>query len=130
MEAKKKICQMLILLVFVTGTALAQKKSTTKTETVMETPTLKTYLIEREIPGAGKLTSEELKAISQTSCSVLSELGPNIQWLHSYVTEDKIYCVYKATDKELVRKHAEKGKFPANSITELSTQISPATANQ
>ena len=91
---------------------------------------MKTYVIEREIPGAGKLIAEELKGISQTSCNVLDEMGPSIKWLHSYVTENKVYCVYQATDKELIRKHAEKGGFPVNSISELSTQISPATAKR
>ena len=86
------------------------------------------YLIERNIPGAGKLTGEQLKAISQTSCGVLSNLGPQIQWVHSYVTEDKIYCVYIAPNVDLVREHAKQGGFPANVITEISTIIDPATA--
>ncbi len=86
------------------------------------------YVIEREIPGAGKLTSEQLKAISQTSCGVLNEMGPRIQWLHSYVTTDKIYCVYTAPNEEMVREHAAKGGFPANSVSEVSTIIEPITA--
>lgn len=86
------------------------------------------YLIERNIPGAGKLTGEQLKAISQTSCGVLSNLGPQIQWVHSYVTEDKIYCVYIAPNVDLIREHAKQGGFPANVITEISTIIDPATA--
>ena len=89
---------------------------------------LKTYVIEREIPGAGQLTPEELKNISQASCSVLSEMGPSIEWQHSYVTGDKVYCVYKAENKELVEEHARKGGFPANMISEVATTISPATA--
>ena len=89
---------------------------------------LKTYVIEREIPGAGQLTPEELKNISQASCSVLSEMGPSIEWQHSYVTGDKVYCVYKAENKELVEEHARKGGFPANVISEVATTISPATA--
>ncbi len=89
---------------------------------------MKTYLIERDIPGAGKFTPEQLKGISQKSCGVLKEMGPQIQWIQSYVTGDKIFCVYKAQNEELVRKHAKKGGFPANKITEVSTQISPATA--
>ena len=72
------------------------------------------YLIERQIPGAGKFTQNDLKAISQKSCGVLGGLGPNIQWIHSYVTDDRIYCVYHATDEGLVRKHAELGGFPAS----------------
>ena len=91
---------------------------------------MKTYVIEREIPEAGKLNAEQLKGISQTSCSVLKEMGAaNIEWQHSYVTEDKVYCVYKALNKELLKEHAKKGGFPANKISELSTIISPETAN-
>ena len=90
---------------------------------------MKTYIIEREIPGAGKFTAAELKAISQTSCGVLKEMGPKIQWLQSYVAGDKIYCIYKAGNEELIREHAKKGGFPANMITEVANIISPATAN-
>ncbi|MEH6625928.1 MAG: DUF4242 domain-containing protein [Motiliproteus sp.] len=86
------------------------------------------YLIEREIPGAGKLTAEELRGISQTSCGVLENLGPKIQWLHSYVTGDKVYCVYIAPNEEKVREHASQGGFPANSVAEISTIIDPTTA--
>lgn len=86
------------------------------------------YVIEREIPGAGKLTAEQLKGISQTSCGVLSKMGPQIQWVHSYVTDDKIYCVYIAPDKEMVREHAKQGGFPANSISLVSTIIDPTTS--
>ena len=89
---------------------------------------MKTYLIERDIPGAGKLTPDQLKAISQKSCSVLKEMGPQIQWVQSYVTDDKIYCVYKAESEELIKEHATKGGFPANSIMEIGSVISPATA--
>lgn len=90
---------------------------------------MKTYLIEREIPGAGKLSSEQLKAISQKSCSVLNDMGPKIQWEHSYVTGDKIFCIYKAENEELIKEHAAKGGFPANNIIEVGSIISPATAN-
>lgn len=86
------------------------------------------YVIEREIPGAGKLTPEQLKGISQTSCGVLSNLGPQIQWLHSYVTGDKIYCVYIAPNEEMVREHAKLGGFPANAVNEVMTVIDPTTA--
>ncbi|MDE3184247.1 MAG: DUF4242 domain-containing protein [Bacteroidota bacterium] len=89
---------------------------------------MKTYLIERDIPGAGKFTPEQLKAISQKSCSVLKEMGPDIEWIQSYVTGDKIFCVYKAENEDLIREHAKKGGFPANKITEVVTGISPATA--
>ena len=86
------------------------------------------YVIEREIPGAGKLTAEQLKGISQTSCGVLKNLGPQIQWVHSYVTDDKIYCVYIAPNKEIVTEHAKQGGFPANSISEVRNIIDPTTA--
>jgi hypothetical protein len=86
------------------------------------------YVIEREIPGAGKLTPAELKGISQTSCGVLSKMGPQIQWLQSYVTGDKIYCVYIAPNEQMVRDHAFQGGFPANSVAEVKTIIDPTTA--
>ena len=86
------------------------------------------FVIEREIPGAGKLSPKELQAISQKSCGVLRELGPQVQWVHSYVTDDKIYCVYIAPDEAAVRKHAEMGGFPANSISEVRSVIDPTTA--
>ncbi len=86
------------------------------------------YLIEREIPGAGQLTAEELKGISQKSCSVLSSMGPHIQWVHSYVTGDKVYCVYIAPDEDAVREHAAKGDFPANRISRIESVIDPSTA--
>jgi len=86
------------------------------------------YVIEREIPGAGQLSSAELRAISQKSCEVLQALGPDIQWVQSYVTGDKIYCVYIAPDADLIREHARCGGFPANSISEVRTMIDPTTA--
>jgi hypothetical protein len=90
---------------------------------------MKSYLIEREIPDAGKLTPEQLKAVSQASCTVLKEMGPQIEWVHSYVTGNKIFCIYKAENEDLIREHAKKGGFPANKITQIATVISPATAN-
>lgn len=86
------------------------------------------YVIERDIPGAGNLSPQELKAISQKSCSVLEELGPQIQWQQSYVTGDKVYCVYIAPDEGLVREHARQGGFPANRISEVTAVIDPVTA--
>jgi hypothetical protein len=86
------------------------------------------YLIEREIPGAGKLTPEQLQAISQKSCAVLTKLGPQVQWLESYVTDDKIYCVYIAPDEQAVREHAKQGGFPANRVSEIKSVIDPTTA--
>ncbi len=86
------------------------------------------YVIEREIPGVGNLTPDDYQAISQKSCSVLSKLGPSIQWLHSYVTSDKIYCVYIAPNEEMVREHATQGGFPANRISEVKQEIDPTSA--
>jgi hypothetical protein len=90
---------------------------------------MKTYLIERKIPGAGKFAPEQLKGISQTSCAVLREMGPKIEWLQSYATEDMIYCIYKAENEELIKEHAKQGGFPANKIVEVPSIISPATAS-
>ena len=87
------------------------------------------YLIEREIPNAGKLTAEQLKVISQTSCGVLNKMGPQIQWVQSYVTTDKIYCVYIAPNEDMIREHAKQGGFPANNIAKVSTIIDPTTAD-
>lgn len=86
------------------------------------------YIIERDIPEAGKLSQTELQAISQKSCGVLNSLGPKIQWLQSYVTADKIYCVYIAPDEETVLEHARQGGFPANKVAAVSTIIDPTTA--
>ncbi|HZL70229.1 MAG TPA: DUF4242 domain-containing protein [Candidatus Limnocylindrales bacterium] len=86
------------------------------------------YVIERDIPGAGKLTAAELQGISQKSCGVLQKLGPQIQWVESYVTDDKVYCVYIASDERLVREHAKLGGFPANRISEVKRIIDPTTA--
>jgi hypothetical protein len=87
------------------------------------------YVIERELPGAGSLSAEQLQGISQKSCSVLRELGPTIQWLESYVTDDKIYCVYIAPSAELIAEHARRGGFPANKISEVKRIIDPTTGD-
>ncbi|HUA99717.1 MAG TPA: DUF4242 domain-containing protein [Terracidiphilus sp.] len=86
------------------------------------------FVIEREIPGAGSLSPEQLQAISQKSCSVLRDLGPQIQWLQSYVTDNEIYCIYIAPDEEMVREHASQGGFPANSVAQVRRVIDPTTA--
>lgn len=86
------------------------------------------YVIERLIPGAGKLTAEELRAISQRSCDALSSLGPQITWVQSYVTDNKLYCVYIAPNEEMVREHARRGGFPANHVSQVATLIDPTTA--
>lgn len=86
------------------------------------------YVIEREVPGAGNLSPEQLKGISQTSCGVLNKMGPQIQWIQSYVTTDKIYCVYVAPNIEMVLEHARQGGFPANSVSKVSVVIDPTTA--
>lgn len=86
------------------------------------------FVIEREVPGVGKMTAADLKSISQKSCGVLNTLGPSVQWIESYVTADKLYCVYQAADESLVRRHAELGGFPANKISRVLTVIDPSTA--
>ncbi len=86
------------------------------------------YVIEREIPNVGNLSEDELKAVSQTSCGVLSEMGPQIQWVESFVTGDKVYCIYYAPDEDSIREHAKRGGFPANSVAEIVTMIDPTTA--
>lgn len=118
-------CFIALMLIGIAGIAQANTKQIVKKE---NNTTMKTYLIEREIPNAGQLTQEELKGISQKSCSVLKEMGPKIQWVHSYVTGNKIYCIYRAESEEQIREHAQRGGFPANKIVEVNTMISPATA--
>jgi hypothetical protein len=86
------------------------------------------YVIEREIPGAGSLSPQDLQGISQTSCGVLRQMGPQIQWVHSYVTDDKVYCVYIAPNEDTIREHATQGGFPANRISEVKSIIDPTTA--
>ena len=86
------------------------------------------YVIERDMPGVGSLGPADLKGASQTSCSVLRELGPEIQWVHSYVTDDKIYCIYRAPNEEMIREHAERGGFPANRVSRIRSTINPTTA--
>jgi len=88
------------------------------------------YLIEREIPGAGNLSQADLQSISQTSCGVLQKMGPEIQWVQSYVTGDKVYCVYVSPNEEMIRDHAQQGGFPANRISEIKSVIDPTTAEE
>ena len=129
MKTITNTCKLFIAIMLFTGYASIGQTATVTNIPKTNSTEMKTYLIERDIPGAGKLTAEQLKAISQTSCTVLKEMGPKIQWIQSYVTGDKIYCVYKAENEELIREHAKKGGFPANFIMEISSVISPATAN-
>jgi hypothetical protein len=126
MSKSIKILLIILITVFYSSTLFSQNSM--ESDKSVEDKTMKTYVIEREIPKAGEFTTEELVTIAKTSCGVLDEMGPKIEWLHSYVTEDKIYCIYRAQSKEIIREHAAKGKFPANSISELSTIISPETA--
>lgn len=88
------------------------------------------YVIEREIPGAGKLSAGDLQGISEKSCSVLRNLGPSIQWVESYVTDDKVYCVYIAPNEDMIRQHANQGGFPANKISEVRNRIDPTTSEK
>jgi len=86
------------------------------------------YVIEREMPGAGQLSADDIKMASQTSCSVLGELGPQIQWVHSYVTDNKLYCLYRAPNEDIIREHARRGGFPVNKISQVRRTIDPTTA--
>jgi hypothetical protein len=128
MKNVSKKLSLLIAFALFTG-AICWAQTTPVITNTSKPGTMKTYVIERDIPGAGQFSQEKLKAISQTSCSVLKAMGPSIQWDHSYVTENKIFCVYKAENIELVKEHAKRGGFPANAIYEVDNIISPATAN-
>ena len=138
MKTLKKSISLTFTLLMLTGTvAFTQnteiadayvKDYLFKKETMKKDTKLNTYVIERDMPGAGDLTAEQLKGISQLSNSVLKEQGPDIEWLHSYVTADKIYCVYKVIDQQILKEHAEKAEFPITSISKLASVISPATA--
>lgn len=116
------------IMMFTSSIVRAQLASTKENSKSNGSSEMKTFVIRRDIPNAGSLTAEDLKGISQTSCSVLKEMGPRIEWLHSYVTGDQIYCVYKAENENAIREHASKGGFPANEIIEVKNIISPATA--
>ena len=109
---------LMAIMMFIIVASTAQLASTKEKSNSNKAPEMKTYVIRRDIPDAGKLTPEELKAISQTSCAVLREMGPRIEWLHSYVTGNNIYCIYKAENENAIREHANKGGFPANEIIE------------
>ncbi len=124
----KKTAFLLLAFFLMSGYCHSQNENTNNSKKPDET--MKTFIIEREIPGAGNLTAPELKSISQGSCAVIEKLGPKIVWQQSYVAGDKIYCVYKAENKELIEEHARLGGFPANKITEVANVISPATAKQ
>jgi len=128
MKRMTKQCAILVALLLLGGYSAMSQNANRGDVKMTSEPVMKTYLIEREIPDAGKLTPAQLKTISQTSCKVLKEMGPSIQWVQSYVTGNKIYCVYKAENAELIKEHAKKGGFPANNIIEIGSVISPATA--
>ena len=123
-------CRLLVLMMMLLPgyAAIAQTTASNHHSATAKTNSMKTYLIERDIPGAGKLTTAQLKAISQKSNAVIKDMGPDIEWIQSYVTGDKIFCVYRAKNEELIREHAKKGGFPANKIMQINTGISPATA--
>lgn len=122
--------KLMIIMLLIAGNAVMAQNTKAKDPVKTKSETnMKTYLIERDIPGASKLTAEQLKGISQASCTVLKEMGPQIEWLHSYVAGDKVFCVYKAENEALLKTHGEKGGFPITSIKEIATTISPATAN-
>jgi hypothetical protein len=118
----------LITLLLMTLYTYGQTETNSDNQTTEQS--MKTYIIEREIPDAGKLTSEQLKGIAQKSNEVVGEMGSQIEWVKSYVTDNTVYCVYRAENAELILKHAEKGGFPANKISELATTIDPGTAKK
>ena len=120
--------QLLFVVFMMASFAVTAQKTTTNNSITKNNNEMKTYLIERDIPGAGAFTATDLKGISQKSCSVLKDMGPQIEWVHSYVTGNKIYCVYKAANEELIKQHGKSGGFPVTKITEINTTISPATA--
>lgn len=124
--------RMLLILgfIFFQLQSFSQKQSADLQQSDQKQGKMKTFLIERDIPGAGLLTAQELKGISQKSCSVLTAMGPQIKWMQSYVTGNKIFCVYQALDEKLIKEHAQKGGFPITKITEINTTISPVTAEQ
>ena len=126
MKPTIKSIMLSVAVVFLASAAMAQNTDPKTSKTT----TMKTFVIEREMPNVGLLTQAQLRAASQNSCSVLAELGPQILWDHSYVTGNKIYCVYKAESEELIREHAKKAGLPANKISELVTVISPETAKE
>lgn len=119
----------LTLSIMLTNCATKEKSSADSIRSEAAATKQNTYVIEREIPGAGNLTSEELRGISQKSNAVLSEMGSEVKWLHSYVTGDKIYCVYSSPNAELVKEHAKRGGFPANSVSQIAVVIDPTTGN-
>lgn len=126
----KKILSAFVIIIAIILFAGYTAGAQTVTTTITKNNAMKTYLIERSIPDAGKLTAEQLKNISQKSCSVLKNMGPDIQWIQSYVTGNKIFCVYKAKNEDLIKEHGKEGGFPVTSITEISSVISPATAEE
>lgn len=129
MKTTMTFTSLFLTLVLSSTAAFSQTASAkTKNEKNMKAKTMNTYVIEREIQDAGNLNAAELQGIAQKSCSVLKELGPEIEWVQSYVTANKIFCIYKAENEEILRTHAKKGGFPINKINLLSNVISPATA--
>ena len=122
-QVTKYLSLFIVTILFTSIACMSQTTAVTPKTTKMNT-----YVIERDIPGAGQFSAEKLKAISQTSCTVLKEMGPSIEWLQSYVTGDKIFCVYKAENIELIKEHGKKGGFPVTAIYQVNDIISPATA--
>ena len=123
-----RCCLLIAAILISSQLSYGQKATTTNFSNTKTNNIMKAYVIEREIPGAAKLTPEQLRDISQKSCTVLKDIGPSIKWIRSYVTNDKLYCVYQAESEELVRKHAQLGGFPCNSVQEVANVISPKTA--
>jgi hypothetical protein len=119
---------MLVTVILFTATISHGQKTDSLYSLTKTTKVMKTYVIEREVPGAGKMTPEQLKGLSQASCGVLKQMGSDIEWVQSYVTGNKLYCVYRAENEELIKEHARKGGFPCNSVAEVKNVIGPRTA--
>lgn len=117
----------IVLLMLASYATMAQSTKSTTSKTSKETK-MKLFVIERELPNAGNLTQADLKGIAQKSCGVIKDMGPKIEWVNSYVTANKIYCIYRAENADLVREHAKKGGFPCNTVSEVANTFGPATA--
>jgi len=128
---KQKIQKALLFIgIFLAAAVASQAQNNSTANSNLKTTTMKTYVIERDMAGASKLTHAQLVSASQNSCSVLTSMGPKIEWVQSYVAGDKIYCIYRAENEDLIREHAKKAGLPCNKVTEVANVISPATAKE
>lgn len=128
MRPTTKIGSLLMTVLMLIGYVTYAQKTDSKLSTTSKQTKMKTYLIERHVPNAGQLTNAQLQEIAQKSCGVISAMGPQIEWDHSYVVGDKLYCVYRATSEDVIREHGKKGGFPVNEIYEVAAIFSPESA--